>query len=99
MKRNWEDVVREEKHLQQNIKNMKTLSEFFVNLPEEGYMFDNISKRKIAIKDCADSTLRRYTKLLGKYYSLVRKPEERAAVVAKLTEIKAELKLREPKQQ
>jgi hypothetical protein len=95
MKTDWDSIIEEQKHLQQNIKNSKTLMEFFKDLPEDGYMRDNISKKKVLIKDCKESTLRRYVKLLKKYYTLARLPKDRKTINDKLKEIEDELKARQ----
>lgn len=87
-------MVKSQKKLQQKIKNSKSVSEYFSDLPEAGYMRDNISKNMVKIVDCKSSTLRRYEKLLKKYYSLCQTPSERKTISDKLQEVKDELNTR-----
>ena len=94
MHRKWAEMERAQKKIQQKMRNAKGVSEYFTDLPEAGYMRDNISKKMVRIADCKSSTLRRYEKLLRKYYSLCQKPEERKTISDKLQEVKAEMNAR-----
>ena len=91
MHKRWSEMERAQKKIQQKMRNAKGVSEYFGDLPEAGYMRDNISKKTVRIADCKSSTLRRYEKLLRKYYSLCQKPEERKTISDKLLEVKAEM--------
>jgi hypothetical protein len=94
MRHDWDAIMKQQKMVQQRIKSEKGVSEFFSDLPPAGYMRDNISKKQVVIKDLKTSTLRRYVKLLGKYYYMVTKPEDRKIVNDKLTEVQNELATR-----
>ena len=91
MKHDWESIVKQQKQVQQRIKSEKGVSEFFSDLPPAGYMRDNISKKQVIIKDLKTSTLRRYVKLLNKYYYMVTKPNDRKTINDKLKEVQDEL--------
>ena len=88
---NWNAIVKSQKILQSRIKNTKGVREYFLNKPEEGYMFDNIKKNIVKISDCKDSTLRRYTKLLEKYYYLLDNQDEKKHILSKKQEVENEL--------
>lgn len=94
MHRKWNIIIKKQKALQQKIKNIKGIGEFFNDLPEEGYMRDNFSKNKVKLTECQSSTLRRYDKLLRKYYNLCQTPSERKIVNDKLQEVINELNTR-----
>lgn len=95
MHKKWKNMVSAQKALRQKIKNTKGVGEYFEDLPEDGYMKDNISKNKVLIKDCQTSTLRRYVKLLNKYLTLVNsEPDKRKQILDKLNEVKTELATR-----
>lgn len=95
MRNNWDNVYKTQKILQQKIRNNKGVAEYFSDKPAVGYMKDNISKKQVLIADCKDSTLRRYVKLLTKYFKLVSTPAERTEINNKLTEVTTELEKRD----
>lgn len=95
MKKKWGALEKQQKTLLQTLKNIKGSGEFFTNMPETGYMFDNISKKTVKLTDCKSSTLRRYTKLLNKYYYLVTTPADRKIIADKQSEVTAELNTRD----
>lgn len=95
MRKRWAAVEKRQKSLLQQLKNTKGVSEFFSNLPEKGYMLDNFSKNMVKLSECKSSTLRRYDKLLTKYYHLVKKPEERKVISDKQLEVQEELSTRD----
>ena len=88
---NWSAIVQSQKLLQSRVKNTKGVREYFQNKPEEGYMFDNIKKNIVKISECKDSTLRRYTKLLEKYYYLLDDQSEKREILYKKAEVEKEL--------
>lgn len=94
MHKKWKNQISKNKTLLQRIKNTKGVGEFLTNLPNEGEMRDNISKNVVKISDCKDSTLRRYEKLLKKYYQLVETPNDRKIISDKLNEIILEINKR-----
>jgi len=94
MHRKWKTMIKTQKSLLQKMKNTKGVGEFFNELPGTGEMRDNISKKVVQISECKSSTLRRYDKLLNKYYYLVKTPEERKVIADKISEIKKELNKR-----
>jgi hypothetical protein len=95
MHRKWKNMVSAQKSLQQKIKNTKTVGEYFDDIPEKGYMKDNISKKVIALTECETSRLRRYVKLLNKYLKLVNDDKEkRTEILNKLEEVQKELSKR-----
>lgn len=94
MHNKWKTLIKQQKSLQQKIKNTKGIREFFTDFPEKSYMRDNISKKKVLIKECKTSTLRRYEKLLNKYFQLCSTPEERKLISDKLNEVITELNKR-----
>ena len=94
MHKRWKNQISSSKTLLQKIKNTKGVGEFLSNLPQEGEMRDNISKNIIKISECKDSTLRRYEKLLKKYYQLVETPSDRKIISDKLNEIILEINKR-----
>ena len=94
MRHNWSAAIEQQKALQRKVKNLKGVSEYFTEIPEKGFMRDNISKKLIELKEAKSSTLRRYVKLLGKYYSLCTTPEMRSKINEKLTEVENELSTR-----
>lgn len=95
MHKKWKNMVSAQKSLQQKIKNTKCVGEYFEDIPEKGYMKDNISKKMILIADCETSRLRRYVKLLNKYLNLVNSDnEKRTEILNKLEEIQSELSKR-----
>ena len=94
MHKKWSNLAGNQKKLIQKLKNSKGVYEYFGNQPEVGYMKDNITKNIVKLSDCKSSTLRRYTKLLKKYYSLCTTPEQRKIINDKLIEVQAELSTR-----
>jgi hypothetical protein len=94
MRHDWQSVVKQQKAVQQRIKSQKGVTEFLADFPPTGYMKDNISKKQVVIKDLKTSTLRRYVKLLNKYYYLVKLPADRKILNDKLTEVQNELSTR-----
>ena len=94
MHKKWQIMEKSQKTLLQQLKNTKGIREFFSDLPEKDYMRDNISKKHVKISECKSSTLRRYDKLLTKYYYLSKTPEERKIISDKQEEIKKELNTR-----
>lgn len=94
MHKKWSNMEKSQKSLLQQLKNTKGVSEFFFDLPETGFMRDNISKKHVKISECKSSTLRRYEKLLNKYYYLVKTPSERKTISEKLIEVTSELNTR-----
>ena len=94
MHRKWSVMIKSQKQLQQKLKNSKGVYEYFGDLPAEGYMKDNITKNQIKLTDCTSPRLRRYVKLLKKYYSLCTLPDQRKAINDKLIEVQKELATR-----
>lgn len=87
-------IEKQQKTLRQKINNSQSAAEFLTNYPAAGVMRDNISKKEINIVDCETSRLRRYVKLLNKYYNLVYTPDERKKIIDKLNEVNDELEKR-----
>lgn len=94
MHKKWQNIEKSQKTLLQQIKNTKGVREFFSDLPVKGEMRDNISKKHVKLEECKSSTLRRYDKLLNKYYYLVKSPNERKVINDKLQEVRKELNTR-----
>ncbi len=94
MHRKWSVMIKSQKQLQQKLKNSKGVYEYFSDIPEKGYMKDNITKNQIKLTDCTSPRLRRYVKLLKKYYSLCTQPDQRKAINDKLIEVQEELSTR-----
>ena len=91
---NWKNVEKSTIELKRRIKNMNSISEYLLNIPEEGFFFDNISKKEVKISECKDSTLRRYTTLLDKYYYLAMNEKDRDMILKKKIEVEDEMNKR-----
>jgi hypothetical protein len=92
---NWSTVEKQTKDLKRKIKNIQAASDYLKDRPEEGYFKDNISKNMVKIIDAKSSSLRRYVKVIDKYYDLVTSPSERKFLLDKKVEIESELNTRE----
>ena len=82
-KKKWAGIEKNAKTLKKNVKNLAAASEYLKNLPEEGYMLDNISKNVVEIKTCKSSSLRRYVKLLNNYFYLMNTEADRTRILKK----------------
>jgi len=91
----WANVEKSQKALKKNVKNLQQAGEFLREMPEEGYMRDNISKKLVVIKECKSSSLRRYVKLLDNFYFLVTSTDEKEKILNKKIEIETELNSRD----
>ena len=94
-KKKWAGIEKNAKTLKKNVKNLAAASEYLKNLPEEGYMLDNISKNVVEIKTCKSSSLRRYVKLLNNYFYLMNTEADRTRILKKKIEVEKELNGRE----
>ena len=92
---NWSNVEKTAKMIKRNYKNIEFAAEYLKNIPEVGYMRDNKTGENVLIKECKDSTLRRYSKLLNNYYYLVETKKHKDTILAKKLEIDNELDKRE----
>lgn len=88
---NWSNLEKSTKLAKRQVKNIQLVSEYLKNLPGEGKMLDNISKKIVEIKDCKSSSLRRYIKLLDNYYYIVSAEKDRETILKKKIEIETEL--------
>ena len=94
-KKKWAGIEKNAKTLKKNVKNLAAASEYLKNVPEEGYMLDNISKNVVEIKTCKSSSLRRYVKLLNNYFYLMNTEADRTRILKKKIEVEKELNGRE----
>lgn len=92
---NWKSMAKRTKDIERKVKNAKGASEYLKNKPGEGIFIDNISKKEVIIKDAKSSSLRRYVKLLDKYYYLITSPKDRQYILDKKIEIETELNSRD----
>jgi hypothetical protein len=92
---NWNIVEKQSKDIKKKIKNIQAASDYFSDKPDPGYFKDNISKNMISIKAAKSSSLRRYVKVIDKYYDLITSPTERKFLLDKKVEIEAELNTRQ----
>lgn len=95
MKTNWKLIEKSAKLIKQKSKNIISASAYLKDRPETGYFIDNISKKKVKIINCQSSTLRRYIKLLDKYYYLITSPRDQEYIISKKLEIENELSVRD----
>lgn len=92
MKRvNWSNFEKSAKQMKRNLKYLQQAGDYLKDMPEEGYMRDNISKNVVAIKECKSSSLRRYIKLLDNFYFLVTSTKDKDVILKKKVEIETEL--------
>jgi hypothetical protein len=94
-KTNWETTEKSAKLIKKNVKYLQAAGDYLKEMPEVGYMKDNISKNLVKISDCKSSSLRRYIKLLDNFYYIVTSQKDKDAVLNKKVEIENELNTRE----
>ena len=88
---NWSNMEKSMKDLKKRIKDVTLAGDYLKDRPEPGYFRDNISKKIVEIKTAKSSTLRRFVKLLDKYYYLITAKADRDWLLAKKIEIETEL--------
>lgn len=89
-KRNWKSEIEYAKRIQQGLKTQKAVGEFLKAKPNIGYMYDTMSKKEdkiVKLSECKSSTLRRFVKMLTKYYGQVTAPSERRYINIKLRDV------------
>ena len=91
---NWKNIEKQTTDLKRKIKHVQNASDYLAERPEEGYFIDNISKKKVKISECKESTLRRYLTSLDKYYYLVSSIGDKNFILEKKIEIENELEKR-----
>jgi hypothetical protein len=91
---NWSIVEKQSKDIKKKVKNIQLAGEYLNDKPQKGYFKDNISKNMISILVAKSSSLRRYVKVIDKYYDLITSPSERKFLLEKKVEIETELNKR-----
>ena len=94
-KLNWHTMNKAGKDLRKRIKDVGLASDYLKDRPEAGFIKDNISKKIVEITSAKSSTLRRYTKLLDKYYYLITSEKDRTWLLNKKIEVETELNTRD----
>jgi len=79
------------KDVKKRIKDISGAGDYLKDRPEPGYFKDNISKKIIEIKETKSSTLRRFVKLMDKYYYLITAQSDREWILNKKIEVETEL--------
>jgi hypothetical protein len=79
------------KDIKKRIKDISSAGDYLKDRPEVGYFKDNISKKIIEIKETKSSTLRRFVKLMDKYYYLITAQSDREWILSKKIEVETEL--------
>jgi hypothetical protein len=79
------------KDVKKRIKDISSAGDYLKDRPEPGYFKDNISKKIIEIKETKSSTLRRFVKLMDKYYYLITAQSDREWILNKKIEVETEL--------
>jgi len=92
---NWANVEKNTKVIEKKVKVLKSAGDYLKDKPVVGCFKDNISKSIVEIKNCKSSSLRRYVKLIDKYYYLITSIEDRDYLIRKKIEIENELNSRE----
>lgn len=92
---NWTNVEKSTKDMTRRIKTLSSAGDYLKDKPEIGFFKDNISKSIVKIVECKSSSLRRYLKLIDKYYYLISSQEDRNYLVKKKIEIENELNSRD----
>jgi hypothetical protein len=88
---NWSNMEKSVKDLKKRIKDISGASDYLKDRPEHGYFKDNISKKLIKIEEAKSSTLRRFVKLMDKYYYLITSQSDREWILNKKIEVETEL--------
>lgn len=96
---NWKNFEKGTTELKRKIKNVAAVSQYLQEIPEEGFCYDNMSKKIVKISECKESTLRRFIKQMDKYYYLVSSQKDKNIILAKKTELEAELDSRDVESQ
>ena len=70
-KKKWAGIEKNAKTLKKNVKNLAAASEYLKNLPEEGYMLDNISKNVVEIGHYHENEQEGYAYILCSYHEFL----------------------------
>lgn len=92
---NWSNMEKSVKDIKKRIKDISGASDYLKDRPEPGHFKDNISKKIIKLEDAKSSTLRRFVKLMDKYYYLITAQADRDWILAKKIEVETVLNSRE----